>query len=285
MTSDDLLSQIQGLQGQYKNLGVTDPSAVYQQFVQKAQGFKPQYDELGRANTAAYSYPAQAMQDYNSQSGNMNGPDAFERLNGLLQGVGQRYETANAVSNGINAQQGNLQGISNSVYNNVSALGTNLQNQINSLLPVYQSQKNYEAQMAQIALQQQQIQAQKDLYSMIYGNQNQSTPSSVLAGNNPGVLGANATSQGVNTSGNTNLLSLPANLGYAGANLLNKLPGMSQAFSTSPVNPFNLQNLSSSPFYRDLYSRFMDAGNNALPGTGNNYNSTIQQLNKMFNIQ
>lgn len=163
MTSNDYLNQINDLQTQFKNLGVADPNQIYGQFAQKVQGFKPQYDELARANTQAYAAPAQVMQDYQTQYGpGMNaGPDAFSRLNVALNKVGQYNGTATALGNSINSMQGNLQGIANSVGSNISALGQNLGQQIGYLTPLYQSQlqneqfkQSQDLQRAQLASQQ-----------------------------------------------------------------------------------------------------------------------------------
>lgn len=293
MNSSDILNQIQGLQGQYKNLGVTDPNAIYQQFVQKAQGFAPQYKALADANTAAYAAPASDMQTFNAQSGNMGGPDAFARLNSILNDVGNKYGTANAISNGITAQQGNLQGVANSVYSNVNALGQNLQSQIGDLTPIYQSQLQSEAAQAQIAVQMAQIKAQQDLYKLIYGNGAAGAPAA--AGTSyPGKLGASVANSNytipTQPSNNviSNVLSVPANIGYGGANLLNQVPGLSKALGNSPVNPFNVMNMSQSPFLRDLYARIQGQANNLVPGSvpnNGNYNQTIQSLNKAFGIQ
>lgn len=153
--SDQTLAQINDLQSQYKNLGVTDPSAIYGKLISKVQGFQPQYQELANANTAAYAAPAQAMQDYQSRYGSgMNaGPDAFARLSAMLQGVGQKQGTADTLSNTIDTMKGRIGDITNGVYQGVQSVGKNLMDQIGVNQQLYSTQSQAELARAQMAQQ------------------------------------------------------------------------------------------------------------------------------------
>lgn len=161
-SSDQTYSNIQNLQQQAQGYAPTSQNTITSMLASKVNNFQPQYQELGNAQAAAYAAPANDLNAFQQQDGATGGPSAFQRMSSVLNDIGNQYGTANAISGAIDSAKGRIGDIANGVYQQYQNGLNNINTQIGQDSSLYGSQLSHEAAMAQIGLQQQQLQAQRD---------------------------------------------------------------------------------------------------------------------------
>jgi len=285
-TSDQTYAQLQNLMGQYKQYAPTNVNDVNNAIMSKVNYMQPQYQELGQLQANAYAAPAADLAKYQATYGNNNGPDQFTRLNSMLQDIGNQFGSQQALGNAIDTAKGRLGDIANGIYNQYTNTGNFLNGQIGTLGSLYGSQLSHEAAMAGIALQQQQLAAQRDyqnkllgFYGSGAGGAGPSTPAQIH-GYNGAMAGAQIAPMNTNTDNLSRLMpniagvvgNSPFGVGTKIANQY--LPARMNEVMNSPIGPWlqgNSRQFTSSPFMNDLNMRMGDVyngltGSNAAPG-------------------
>ncbi len=128
MDSNTAYQNYLGSMNKYLSMNPTTSQEITQNLMGKIGNLKPQYTELGNAQTSAAAAPAEVMAKYNIDFGGNNGPDQFTRIGNAINEIGNRQTTATALGNSINAEQGRVGDLANSTldaYNQSrNALGT-----------------------------------------------------------------------------------------------------------------------------------------------------------------
>lgn len=150
MASSQIYNQMQGLLSRYNSYNPLSQDEAYRSFVQKANAFRPQYDEAANAEAQAYAAPAQMMSDYIAQGQNQPGvgASAAQKLASMMGTLGRYYGRANSVNGSIDAQKARLEDLAKTAVGDYGMQQDNVYKQYSGLLPLYQAQLDAEQQAA-----------------------------------------------------------------------------------------------------------------------------------------
>lgn len=139
-SSADIYKKMTKLISQANKYTPVNTSDIYSDLASRVNFFKPQYEELGKLTGEAYAAPATQMQDYYSKYGGdkaLNGPSALSQLSGIMQDIGRKYGTMDALRGGISTQRGKLEDLANTINNQYSAGKQAIMDKYNMWSPLY----------------------------------------------------------------------------------------------------------------------------------------------------
>jgi len=140
-TSEDFLNRITGLTQQLGGTPLPTGQDIMSELSARVGDFAPQYQELRGAEAAATAAPTSVLGDLAQRFGGGGGagPSAFRSLQSAMEERGRQFGTADVLRDILTQQQGTLGGIGQNILGQAESGRQNIMDQINTLMPLFQT--------------------------------------------------------------------------------------------------------------------------------------------------
>lgn len=173
-TTQNIYNQLTNAMNSYQNTPALSQGAFSNNVMQQVGNMKPQYQELANADSKLYTAPADNMQQFYQQygTGANSGIAPMSMLQNLMSRIGTQQGTRDVLANSINTAGGNLKDIANNAYQAYQGDLNKQGNLIQTLQGLYGTSSQNDQAAANRALQQQQLDWEKQQAQLNLNNIN-----------------------------------------------------------------------------------------------------------------